>query len=598
MDVLVHLAKHSGAAVTSADLMETVWGNVVVGDNALHRSIALIRKATGDTAKNPKFIETVPRRGYRFIAPVEWSGESDDIDYLLVGAKTDHAQVEQLLSELRKSDNRCEVAPSLISDEGGWSAADTRSLQQATCVVLFVSEDSVDQAGDLGKHIAEQHKQVFLVLLDDSEPSIEWRRYPEAYGPSLSSAGLANQILQEVQGGESDSEVSTPSTRPSLVVLPFRGQAETADLASGVLTETVHNLSLNREFFVISSGTSLSYSSEALEIGKIGRELNVEYALTGTLQAAGEKIRLTTELCDTASERVLWSERFESQADDLFSLQDDLARAVAVQLQPNITRREIKRVSVTSRDQLSAWEIYQRARRYDWSGKWLRRSIDELKEAVELEPELAPAHALLACRMVYLLWHGDFSFFNQVFEHLKTAQSLAPKDPMVHVASVIVHAHTGSADKALGAANTAIEVNPNLAEAWAYLGFCMGMTGDRGGIDRIEMAFRLSPRDPLRYVWHLFELVCYTGADEYEAAVASANKSIELRDDWFLVHMFRATLLAVLRQKDEAQQSWQTAKALNPMVSYDAVKMWLESSQLNQEQKTTQLDALRECECS
>lgn len=600
MAVLVHLAKRAPAVVSSNELMDHIWAGRVVGINALYRIIASIRRAVGDTTKDPQIIETISRQGYRLIPPIEDTiiASSEKPLILLISSTKDSTSAQKLQTALNKVGAVTLVDHVLINAKSRWRSEAKATIENASLIVFVASKHTEKKGIDLYRHLDTSHKRVFVLKLGISNLNPALMRYPMGNVKAQDIGGLARSIWLHTQNlSNSPSRLHQGTNRPSIVVLPFHTTTGLHDLADNLLTETTYNLSRNPDFFVINSGTARNYVEQPLALGEIGRELNVAYAVVCRLSQFKNKTRLTAELCATDTGHVLWSDQFVCDAQDVYEVNDELARALSAQLHTNVTRREIARVSSQRPLKANAWELYQKARRYDWSSCWLQKSIDELFLAIELEPELAAAHALLSCRMAYQIWYGDVSYLNQARMHLSVANQFAPRDPMTLVANVVVRAHLGESTQALNAAHMAIEVNPNIAELWAYLGFCRGMTGDAAGVESIAFAMRLSPKDPLRYVWHLFEVVCHTQGDRLDDALVSANRSIALNDDWFLVHMFRAAILAMLGRKTDAYASWQRAKQLNAMVSYDAMVIWLNSSNLSTTQREHQLRALRECEC-
>lgn len=387
-----------------------------------------------------------------------------------------------------------------------------------------------------------------------------------------------------------------------MVVLPFAnlsGEADSDTLCYGLLHEIVESLSLNKEFFVIASGTSLSYRDTRQSIRRISEELGVRYVVSGTLQRQADRLRVRAELSNGENQRVLWTDHYDRETSDLLLLQEEIARSIAVQLQPRVTRAEIKRVALRSPEQLGAWELFQRARSYKWSYDWLKESIEVLERAIELDARSAQAHALLSARLAYLIWYGEFDQIERAFQHLAIAMEISPQDPFILVSSCIVNMQTGNAQLALQAAEQALEINPNLAEGWAYHGACLGLAGQNArGLSQIDMALRLSPKDPLRYIWHLFRMVCLVGEERYEDAVAAGRASIALNQEWFFVHMSQAVNFAMLERAEEARSAWAETRRLNRQVSIPAYQLWLANSQLPESQQQQMLAALEAAGCS
>ncbi len=604
MDVLVYLKDHAPRTVSSDELIKQVWGRVIVGDNTVHRAIGLLRKALDDKPRSPRYIETVPKRGYRVIAEVrdiEVNPAGSD-EFFILFSPAAQARAEALGAALSTA-HKTYIPRYVLPELDKWNAQQRLSLDACRLLVLVTTPQEAQRTpiADAANHAIDQHKQVATVMLEPGEPPLPLKRF-KIFEGGADDPELIGQLTDLI---EQRKNVFSPAKaqweRPSLVVLPFRSLAaeESQALGDGLLCEIVQNLSLNKEFFVIASGTSLTYKAYTQPLHDIAEELGVRYAVTGTMQHVGENVRLIIELSDAQLDTALWATTYDRKMDGVFELQDEISRDLAVQLQPRLTRAEIRRATARSAEELTAWELFQRARTYNWSYKWLKESINVLQQALALDDNLASAHGLLSARLAYLLWYGEFDHLPTALEHLNTAMELQPGDPFIQLTSAIVNMQIGKPGEALVATQQALNMNPNLAEAWAYNGVCHGLSGEPVlGAERINMAFRLSPKDPLAYIWHLFKMVCAVSEENYPAAIEAGEASIALNKEWFFVHMSQAVNYAMVGERESAQKTWQAAKALNDQVSIPAYGLWLQNSQLAEEHQYRLLNALKDCGCS
>ena len=137
-----------------------------------------------------------------------------------------------------------------------------------------------------------------------------------------------------------------PSSRPSVVVLPFdnlSGEADQAYFADAVVEEITATLSRIRDFFVIARNSAFSFKGRSLDVRQVGRELGVRYAVEGSVRRVGERVRITAQLVEADSGNHIWSTRIDGAVSDLFDLQDRIAAEVASALQHSIRRDEVER---------------------------------------------------------------------------------------------------------------------------------------------------------------------------------------------------------------------------------------------------------------
>jgi TolB-like protein len=146
---------------------------------------------------------------------------------------------------------------------------------------------------------------------------------------------------------------------PSLAVLPFANLtgAEGRDfLVDGIVTEIIAALSRVSGFFVISSTSSFTYKGRAVDLAQVGRELGVRYVVEGSIQQAGDRLRIFTQLVEAVSGHTIWQNRFDGQVSEIFDLQDQIAEEVAGALEPKLIWAEAARTRTKPTDSLSAYE--------------------------------------------------------------------------------------------------------------------------------------------------------------------------------------------------------------------------------------------------
>lgn len=183
---------------------------------------------------------------------------------------------------------------------------------------------------------------------------------------------------------------------PSLAVLPFAnltGSDARAYLVDGIVTEINSALSRVSGIFVISSTSSFTYKGRTIDLAEVGRELGVRYVLEGSIQAAGDRLRIFTQLVEAETGRTIWQDRFDGRVDDIFDLQDNVAASVAGALEPKMIWTEAARTRLKPTDSLTAYDLCLRAAplvsRQDSLAN-LEEGLALLWQALQLDPSAVP----------------------------------------------------------------------------------------------------------------------------------------------------------------------------------------------------------------
>ena len=207
-----------------------------------------------------------------------------------------------------------------------------------------------------------------------------------------------------------------PSTanRPSIAVLPFAnmsGDPEQEYFADGISEDIITGLSKLRWFFVIARNSSFIYKGKVLDVKRAARELGVRYVLEGSVRKGGNRVRITAQLIDAATNNHIWADRYDGDLTDVFALQDEITKKVVAAIEPKLLEAEGIRSQNRSPEDLGAWDMVIHANSLFW-----RLTKDEgeaaiamLRGAVERYPNYAPAQSMLAFMMLvqgYLGWSG------------------------------------------------------------------------------------------------------------------------------------------------------------------------------------------------
>jgi TolB-like protein/Tfp pilus assembly protein PilF len=293
-----------------------------------------------------------------------------------------------------------------------------------------------------------------------------------------------------------------PPERTSVAVLAFENMSpdpENEYFADGISEEILNVLSGLGDLRVIARTSAFSFKGTGATVAEIAEKLDVGYVLEGSVRKAGDRVRVTAQLIETGTESHLWSETYDRDLDDIFAVQDEIARAIAGELELTLTPDQESGLVVAMTENLEAYNKYLLGRQL-WHARNihnLRASAEALREAVTLDPEFAEAWTALADTWV-----------------------LIPEyDPMMSLASI---------PAARDAVNRALELKPNLPQALttrAYIRYMHDYDWENAEKDFLR-ALDLAPDYPTAHQWYgEFLSVRYR---DLEAALEQFRKAAEL----------------------------------------------------------------------
>jgi len=347
--ILAILLEKPGEAVTRDEIRNRLWpGDTFVDfDHGLNNAVMRLREVLGDSSEHPRFIETLPRRGYRFIAPIEEihpqgvSGRSSD-------------QVEGQT-----------IAPVAPVEATGTSVPNAK---QSMLWANYKNWLTLPRIGLLS----------LLVLA-------------LAVG-----SGLAVHFVRGMEAGR----VNSAHTM-SLVVLPLEnlsGDKEQDYFADGMTDDLTANLAKIRSLRVISRSTAMAYKGTHKPLSEIANDLHVDAVVEGTVLRAGNRVRITAELVQVSTDHHLWADTYESQIGDVLSLQNRVSSAIVEEIRIKLTKEDKERLAKHPAVSPEAYEDYLKGRYY-WnrrSGEGFTKAIGYFEEATHRDPQYALAYAGLA----------------------------------------------------------------------------------------------------------------------------------------------------------------------------------------------------------
>jgi TolB-like protein len=371
--------------------------------------------------------------------------------------------------------------------------------------------------------------------------------------------------------------------KPSIAILPFTnmsGDPEQDYFADGMVEDITTALSRSKSLFVIARNSSFTYKGKAVDIKQVGRELGVRYVLEGSVRKSGNRVRITGQLIDAATGNHLWADRFDSQLEEIFDLQDWVTASVVGAISPKLEQAEIERSRRKPTESLQAYDYYFRALACNY--QYTRESnIEALKFtqiANEFDPEFAASYALgagsLMARKAFG-WSVDAAQETREAQRLAgRALELAKDDPwVIAVAGQTLSYFVGQFEEGAALLSRAISLDPNLAIARTWNGWTHVYLGDvEAAIEQFQVALRLSPVDPRIFMSQTGMAYAHFLAGRYEDGSSWATIAIRQQPNYFRARLIMMACHAMAGRGKEAQQECELAMRIDPTMRISKIK--------------------------
>ena len=366
--------------------------------------------------------------------------------------------------------------------------------------------------------------------------------------------------------GPGDPPPRGPGDRPSIAVLPFRnlsGDPANDYLGDLIAEDVISNLSRLIDLTVISRLSTAPFRRRPYEPSGVAEALNVRYVLSGSLYTSGSRLRITADLSDAASGRVVWAERFESSLTGIFDLQDQLSKAISQRLVPYVRQLELQRVRSAQPETLSAYERTLRA--IDHFHRSSHQDLDEaralLESAIAVDPSYVTPYAWLAqwyVRRVGQGWsedpHRDTSEANRYSQAALDKDATHPH--ALTVAGLVAGYLNKDLQNAIELHNRALTINPSAASAWLWSTSAYAWLGDGAeAVRRSHRAIELSPFDPQMYLFTSIAGTAHAVAGLYDKAIELCRRSMRLNRMFASSHRILTLSLSLSGRGQEAREA-------------------------------------------
>ena len=386
------------------------------------------------------------------------------------------------------------------------------------------------------------------------------------------------ELAQRAQQGRADAHAGSESGRriPSIAVLPFLNigaDAENDYLCEGLAEELINALTRIKSFFVVARASAFVFRGTDVDAREIGRRLNVDTILEGSIQRAGDRLRVTAQLIDAGNGFHFWSERFDKQMTDVFAIQDEITLAIVKQLKIELLAKERLAVFAAKRENLEAYNRYLKGRFY-WAQRpqGIAKAIEYFEQAIDKEPSSARAHAGLAdCYATLGSWENGTLPPIEAMARAKEAASKA-----LDLDSRLAEAHTTLAYRtthhewdwpaAEAQFKYAFELNANYAVCHHWYSHFLTATG------RTEESLAASKRclelDPLDLVINIHMAWHYQFSRQYDQAIEQCWKTSELHPNSFWPAYFFGLAYEQQQQIDRAVEEFRIAVKMSGDVTF------------------------------
>jgi TolB-like protein/DNA-binding winged helix-turn-helix (wHTH) protein/lipopolysaccharide biosynthesis regulator YciM len=482
-DVLAYLVEHAGRLVTQDEILEALWSETYVNPEVLRKYILEIRKALGDRPDRPEFVETLPRRGYRFIAPV--------------------------VDETTAEPSPLPIAP------------------------------QVDE------HAKEETTRVSRPLSEQENPSD--KRHPWKLAVILVVAVVAAAAIFAYFRIAHEKAAAASRNNNSIAVLPFSDTSPTKDqeyFSDGLAEQLINDLAKVPGLKVIGRSSAFQFKGRNEDARDVGRKLGVANVLEGSVRREGNHVRITAELIKADDGFQLWSQTYDQEIKDIFAVQDEIATAATVALQLRLAGGNGHPVASNLRStNPEAYQAYLQAKYFSEQGQNkenLEKALAYTDSAIKLDEKYAPAWALRASVqniMAAVALTDTTEGFRKSRDDAERAIALDPTLASGYLALAQTHIYYDwdwdAADTCLARAAALQPGNVDVILVRSRLSVILGNLDQALGLSEQVVAL-----DPLRSNSYLILGQTLHTAGRYAEASAAMHKALDLNPQAAFAHDF------------------------------------------------------------
>ena len=563
-ETLLYLVRHPGELLEKEEMMRAIWVDTIVEENNLNQSISAVRRVLGERHDEHRFIVTVPGRGYKFVSEVRRIEEGEK------GRKGE----EEIINDAVMSEEGSASASALNLSEPPASAGGFADFGFRISDFGFQNEDQ--KPNTEYRKSNEKPKTEDQITINDAQPLTNEIPNPKSQIPNRK--WLIGLIIFSVLGLSSmgfylwreNAKPATAAPIKTVAVLPFKplvAENRNEALELGMADTLISKLSDGEEIIVRPlDSVRRSVLSERDSL-IVGRELNVEAILDGSIQTSGERIRISARLLRTSDGKQLWAGQFDEKFTDIFAVQDAISQRVAAALQTRLGSREKKRQT----ENIEAYQLYMKGRFH--AARLIQpetaKGIAYFQQAIEIDPNYALAYVALSVAF------RQFTLTSDV-----PSSETMPKAKAAALRAIEIDETLAAAHLALGITAfwydwdwqatekhylRAIELDPNNANPHrAYAHFLSNTAQHEKALVEAKRGREL---DPLTLSSNALEGQYLFYAGKHDEALDQLNKTIDLDANFWLAHLIISRVYSEKGMHAEAIAAATKAKELSKVNS-------------------------------
>ena len=390
-EILLVLVENSGHVVDKDELLQKVWSDTFVEETNLTKNISILRKILSDGDAGKSFIETIPKRGYRFVAEVTKSDHEEEREQH-PAKSSDSKLIKSLPAALPKS-RKTDSGTHVIVNLADWRKLEGHTETKPEPLPAAVNDADAEQ-------LRVEPTNAFQPTAETSSINARWyKRWPVI-------AAIAVLLIAAIGVGlywfRPDAAAAGQPQIRSLAVLPLKSLDPNDNaLGFGIADAVIRRISQTGEMTVRPASSVRQYLTEDTDAITAAKQLTVDAVLDGTIQRVGDRLRIGVNLLK-ADGTSLWTDSFDTQLTDVFAVQDTISQQVASRLRVHLNTAQQARLLKRSTSNPIAYEYYTRGvYSYDQRGFGKEAkpqnivTIELFKKAIETDPKYALAHAKL-----------------------------------------------------------------------------------------------------------------------------------------------------------------------------------------------------------
>ena len=377
-------------------------------------------------------------------------------------------------------------------------------------------------------------------------------------------AGDAVPEPEAVSAGSETTERPTIELpdKPSIAVLPFAnmsGDPEQEYFSDGITEDIITALSRIPGLLVVARNSTMVYKGNAIDVKQVGREQGVRYVLEGSVRRSANRVRVSAQLIDATTGHHQWADRYDRVLDDVFAVQDDITHKIMVEMRVQVSVGEKARMLAGRTENVAAWERLLRAD--ELGNRMIREDNLQARRLVEEALRIDPCYASAWTELGWTHWEDAYFGWTDSREHseekaleaAERALELEEDYPNALALLGFVHQLKGEHDRAVELTERAVALAPNNAENIAEFAYALTFAGKaEEAVEMFNRAIRLSPIYP---AWYLVGLgVCYYSMDEPNLAIGAFQEAIAIEPGSAFARLYLTSAFVEVGLMEDAKQ--------------------------------------------